>query len=122
MPDPIVFWACPAEEGTKFNVNPFDRVGLGWEGVFGPRTAFWQLKNVGGGSKYERGGALVSDIEVPVLDLEGWGARWVEVGTVLVVLGGWAWLMWLLGRLALADWKERKAEREEGKGQEKKRQ
>ncbi|KAL9618559.1 MAG: hypothetical protein Q9160_006743 [Pyrenula sp. 1 TL-2023] len=128
VPDPIVFWACPAEEGTKFNVNPFDRVGLGWDGVFGPRTAFWQMKNVGRGRNNDEGGgrALVRDIEVPVLDLDGWVARWVQLGTVLVVLGGWAWLMWLLGRLVLGDWKKRKAEEmgeRKGKGpEEKKRQ
>ncbi|KAI4123681.1 MAG: hypothetical protein LQ347_006059, partial [Umbilicaria vellea] len=38
VPWPVVFWACTAEEGSKMSVNPFDRVNLGYDGLFGPKT------------------------------------------------------------------------------------
>ncbi|KAF2012773.1 PIG-X-domain-containing protein, partial [Aaosphaeria arxii CBS 175.79] len=43
LPWPVAFWACAAEDGTKFAVNPFDRVNLGYEGLFGARTKFVHL-------------------------------------------------------------------------------
>ena len=39
-------------------------------------------------------GKLVERLDVPVLDLEGAGAKWVESGTVVVVLLGWCWVVW----------------------------
>lgn len=89
IPWPIVFWACTAEEGTKFPVNPFDRVNLGYDGLFGARTMFYHLDPVVGD-----GGKLVSTLEVPVLNTEAAGSRWVESGTVVVVLLGWLWVVW----------------------------
>lgn len=89
IPWPIVFWACTAEEGTKFPVNPFDRVNLGYDGLFGARTMLYHLDSV-----VEEGGRLVSSLEVPVLNTETVGARWVESGTVGVVLVGWLWVVW----------------------------
>lgn len=90
IPWPVVFWACTSDDGTKFPVNPFDRVNLGYDGLFGPRTMFYHL-DVAGGNK-----SLVETLDVPVLDTEAVGARWIESGTVLVVLLGFAWVVWKL--------------------------
>lgn len=73
---------------------------------------FWHLDpapnpeaNYGGGSASGPGGTegkggdrgrLVAHINVPVLDTSAWAAEWVESGTVLVVLLGFAWVVWRL--------------------------
>lgn len=89
VPYPVVFWACTAEEGSKFSVNPFDRMSLGYEGLFGGRSMFFHLS--------PRGADLMSSIEVPVLD-EGFGSL-VQGGTAVVVLLGFLWVVWsLVGR------------------------
>jgi hypothetical protein len=97
IPWPVVFWACTAEEGTKFPVNPFDRVNLGYDGLFGTRTMFYHLDPV-----VKDGGKLVSTLKVPVLNTEAIGSRWVESGTVVVVLLGWMWVVWKM----LGGWKK----------------
>lgn len=89
IPWPIIFWACTAEEGTKFPVNPFDKVNLGYDGLFGARTMFYYLDPVA-----QADGKLISRLEVPVLNTEARGRQWVESGTVGVVLLGWAWVVW----------------------------
>lgn len=89
IPYPAVFWACNAEEGTKFPVNPFDRVNLGYDGLFGPRTVFWHVD-----PKPETGGSLSNDITIPVLDTAK--AGWVNAGTAAVVMLGFAWVLWKL--------------------------
>lgn len=73
------------------SVNPFDRVNLGYDGLFGPRTMFYHLQPMvaGNGS-----GGLVEMLRVPVLDT--WRTGWVEVGTVAVVVGGFLWVCWTL--------------------------
>lgn len=90
VPWPVVFWACTAEDGTKMGVNPFDRTNLGWDGLFGPRTMFYQL--------HPESGRLVEEIEVPVLKLrngEGlFTAQMIELGTSLVILLGFLWVLW----------------------------
>jgi hypothetical protein len=93
IPNPVLFWACTAEEGSKFTVNPFERVNLGYEGLFGPRTMFYHLspESVGGLGDSER---LVNVLSVPVLDLEK--STYVEMGTAGVVLAGFAWVVWCL--------------------------
>lgn len=45
-PHPIVFWACTADEGSKFSGNPFDRVNLAYDGLFGPQTMFYHVSPV----------------------------------------------------------------------------
>ncbi|KAF2004404.1 PIG-X-domain-containing protein [Amniculicola lignicola CBS 123094] len=91
IPWPVLFWACRAEEGTKMAVNPFDRLHLGYEALFGPKTRFMHIppEPTGNGT-----GALVEWIDVPVLDLRKTG--WVEGGTVGVVVLAFAWLCWVL--------------------------
>ena len=91
IPWPVVFWACTAEEGTKFPVNPFDRVNLGYEGLFGARTMFYHLDPLPAGK-----GRLVETLRVPVLGLEALGSQWVESGTMVVVALAWAWVVWKL--------------------------
>ncbi|KAL4870544.1 hypothetical protein BDV12DRAFT_55716 [Aspergillus spectabilis] len=99
MPWPVVFWACTAEDGTKMSMNPFDRVNLGWEGLFGPRTMFYQLHPSPGDD-----GVLVERLDVPVLALkegEGvFGSRIIELGTVAVIVLGFLWVLLKLGLVA----------------------
>lgn len=83
---PIVFWACPSDQGTKMNTNPFDRVNLGYDGLFGPRTMFYHLQPASGGE------SLLAEIQVPVLDLDGSKMMWVEPGTATMVVLGFLWV------------------------------
>ncbi|KAL2825656.1 PIG-X [Aspergillus cavernicola] len=100
IPWPVVFWACTAEDGTKMSMNPFDRVNLGWEGLFGPRTMFYQLHPSPGHGD----GVLVEELDVPVLTLkEGgsvFGSQVIELGTVAVIVLGFLWVLWKLGLVA----------------------
>ncbi|KKY20608.1 putative protein pbn1 [Diplodia seriata] len=68
LPWPTVFWTCPAEEGTKMSVNPFDRTNLGYEGLFGNRAMFYHVPPAKDGGAGE--GGLVETLKVPVLDLD----------------------------------------------------
>jgi hypothetical protein len=82
VPDPVLFWACPAEEYGKYAASPFERVNLGYEGLFGPKTIFYHFSPMSS----MPGGDLVQKVHVPVLDL---GQAWyVEWGTVIAVLFG----------------------------------
>jgi PIG-X / PBN1 len=86
---PIVYWACTAEEGTKFPVNPFDRVNLGFEGLYGPRTMFYHLEPnpvCAGDSR------LVNVLDVPVYDSSMISANTIELTTLIVVVGGFFWV------------------------------
>jgi hypothetical protein len=89
VPIPAVFWACTAEEGSKFTVNPFDRSNLGYDGLFGPRTLFYHLS-----PNFSADGRLVNALQVPVLDLDK--SKYVEVGTGVAIVIGFAWVMWCL--------------------------
>ena len=79
-------------------VNPFDRTNLGWDGLFGPRTMFYQL--------HPESRRLVEEIDVPVLKLkEGGGlfrAQIIELGTSVVILLGFLWVLWRLALVALS--------------------
>ena len=106
---PQVFWACHAEEGTKFGVNPFDRKGVG-EGSFGERTGFWWLSPEGNGpeggigeetgaeSGSGRESGLMMNVSVPVLDTSAVTAPWIDSVTMAVVTMGFAWIVWRLVR------------------------
>ncbi|GKZ66389.1 protease B nonderepressible form [Aspergillus niger] len=97
VPWPVVFWACTAEEGTKMGTNPFDRVNLGWDGMFGPRTMFYQVHPSGEKTRH------VEDLDVPVLRLEEGGffsSKTVELGTVTAIVLGLLWVLWKLGSVA----------------------
>ena len=89
VPWPIVFWACTAEEGTKFTVNPFDRVNLGYDGLFGPRTMFYHLE-----PRVQQGCRLLEKIDVPVLDTDIVSHGMADLLTMALVLGGFLWVSW----------------------------
>lgn len=95
VPWPIVFWACPTDEGTKMNTNPFDRVNLGYEGLFGPRTLFYHLQ------PSSHGRLLKEALEAPVMNAKG--AGWVEVGTVVIVCWGFLWICGILVGVMMKD-------------------
>ena len=92
IPWPVVFWACTAEEGSKMSVNPFDRVNLGYDGLFGPKTMFYHLDPAL--NKYNDTGVLVNRLSVPVLATAS--NTWIEIGTVTVVVSGFLWILWKL--------------------------
>lgn len=95
VPHPAVFWACTTEEGTKFPASPFERVNLGYDGLFGPRTVFWHVDPAAAPAGPAAGGArLLSEVRVPVLDVDR--AGWVSAGTAAVVLLGFGWVAWKL--------------------------
>ncbi|KAI0022118.1 PIG-X [Xylariomycetidae sp. FL0641] len=89
VPWPAVFWACTAEDGTKFPNSPFDRSNLGYDGLFGPRTHFYHVD-----PKPEGKGDLNHRLQVPVLDLDK--SAWVSTGTTAAVLAGFAFVVWKL--------------------------
>lgn len=100
IPYPVLFWACTADEETKFAGNPFDRVHLGYDALFGPKTLFYHFspsapstggEGVGGEEAEAR---LVSHLSVPVLDLDRSG--YVEGATAAGVALGFAWVCWCL--------------------------
>ena len=91
---PIVFWACPTEEGAKMSASPFDRVNMGYEGLFGPRTMFYHLQ-----PQSVTGETLVETVQIPVLNLDR--SRTVEAGTMGVVFLG---CIWILGKLVKSLW------------------
>jgi hypothetical protein len=90
VPWPVVFWACEAEEGLKMATNPFDRVNLGYDGLFGPKTMFYHIPPASGGH------STMETLQVPILDQEM--AEEVSVGTMAVVLVGLIWVCWMLIR------------------------
>lgn len=90
VPYPAVFWACAAEEGTKFPNSPFDRVNLGYDGLFGPRTLFWHLDPV----PEDGSNNLMLAGSVPVLDLRKSGS--ISTITAAVVIAGFGWIVWKL--------------------------
>ena len=87
VPWPVVFWACPADEGTKMNTNPFDRMSLGYEGLFGPRTMFYHLTP----RPARERGSLIELLQVPVLDVNQ--VEYVEIGTMVAIFLGTLWLV-----------------------------
>ena len=72
-------------------VNPFDRVNLGYDGLFGPKTMFYHISPLKGASN-----TLVEKIQVPVMDLGAMGATSIEWGTMVAILAGFGWIAWKL--------------------------
>lgn len=91
IPAPIVFWACNADEGTKFNTNPFDRENLGYDGLFGKKTMFYHVPPAPVMAEARDG--LLLGLDVPVLNAEKAGG-WVGIATVAVVVAGFTWVVW----------------------------
>lgn len=99
LPWPVVFWACTADDGTKMGINPFDRVNVGYDGLFGPKTMFFQLH-----PDTQNSSGLVAELPVPVLQTAEGDVAWfaktvnqVELGTVVVIVLGFVWVLWKLG-------------------------
>ncbi|KAH8673936.1 PIG-X [Xylariales sp. PMI_506] len=90
VPYPALFWACDAEEGALFSGSPFDRVDLGYDGLFGPETLFWHLDPI----PQSEGSPLVLTDAVPVLDLGKSSS--ISLITGVTVLAGFVWVVWKL--------------------------
>jgi hypothetical protein len=88
IPCPIIFWACEAEEGLKMAVNPFDRVNLGYDGLFGPKTMFYHVPPARPGDLR----MLEERLTVPVLEPEV--GLWVHFGTLVAVVVGFLLVAW----------------------------
>lgn len=76
------------------STNPFDRLNLGFEGLFGPRTMFYHLTpHTNSGTQN-----LIEKLQVPVIDAEKLANT--ETGTVVTVILGTIWLVaklvWML--------------------------
>lgn len=78
------------------STNPFDRVNLGYESLFGQRTMFYHFQPTKSTAMSDSGGQLVENLQVPVL-AQGWDG-YVEAGTVGCVFLGVLWLIWKLLR------------------------
>lgn len=122
VPVPAVFWACKSVSEEPYAGNPFDRVNLGYEGLFGERTVFYHLSpeealanNEGISLAKALGGRqrMMRHVRVPVLDSQG--TKWIETGTAGVVVLGFLWVCWCLygvwkksgyGRVAKAETKK----------------
>ncbi|KAF2199276.1 PIG-X-domain-containing protein [Delitschia confertaspora ATCC 74209] len=124
VPYPVVFWACHTDSGTKQSASPFDRVHLGYEALFGPKTMFVHvppaardaptLKLKGGPKKFGGGQSrLVAELNVPVLETKN--AAVVEWGTVGVVVAAFLGLCWVLFRGNSPDGKAVKSMKGKGK-------
>ncbi|KAL8971836.1 MAG: hypothetical protein Q9183_000863, partial [Haloplaca sp. 2 TL-2023] len=111
VPWPVVFWACPVDEGMVLDGNPFESKGLGYDAMFDKQTVFyhWQPE------MSRPGQTLVETLKVPVMDLEK--TTWVEGGTVGVVVLGAIWVVWYLVRLVMRDYWRGMGQREKKKRQ-----
>lgn len=97
IPWPVLFWACTADDGTKFPVNPFDRTQLGYDGLFGPRTMFYHLDPAPlPHYNNNNNGTLAERIVVPVLDTEIASPRTVEYLTIAAITLGFLWVLFKL--------------------------
>ncbi|KAM5456340.1 protease B nonderepressible form [Microsporum audouinii] len=107
VPWPVVFWACVPEDESaddKQNINPFDRVSLGWESNFPARTTYHHLQPSPPPSTPGRpSNLLVETITVPVLNMSRDTQRMeIQVGTAMIIIGGFMWVLWKLGLITNA--------------------
>jgi hypothetical protein len=93
LPYPIIYFACPAEadSAAKFPVNPFDRVHLGYDGLYGPLTTFLHLtpQPPAGSDK------LTLPLSVPVLHAPNDGILTpyvIELTTLVTISLGFFWI------------------------------
>lgn len=114
VPYPAVFWACTAEEGTKFPNSPFERTNLGYDALFGPRTVFWHVEP----RPANEDGRLTCPVRVPVLDVDD--AQWVRTGTAAAVLLGFGWVLCRLLRTLVRKGYGREGQQRPGEAKAKK--
>lgn len=81
IPTPMLFWGCEAEEIE--GMNPFERQGVVVEKLLPEKNVFYHLSDDGEGYQ---------TISVPVLSTQY--ERYIELGTSLVLLLGFGWVMW----------------------------
>lgn len=97
-------------------VNPFDRTNLGWDGLFGSRTMFYQL--------HPQTDHLVEELEVPVLRLKDgealFKARNIELVTSVVIVLGFFWVLWRLARVVWSSGVGSRGSKQSDAGHEKK--
>lgn len=106
IPNPVLFYACPAPLHASPNTNnPFDRLHLGYDGLFTPDTIFHHILPMAGS------GQGVLEIDVPVLDVGYASQGTVQAWTGMVVVSGFLWVCWRLFAGA------RKKEKGGGEGQ-----
>ena len=74
------------------NTNPFDRVHLGYDGLFGPRTMFYHLQSA------SHGQPLIEELNVPTIDTSR--VKWIELGTLFSVVLGFLWVSWRILRVS----------------------
>lgn len=98
VPYPAVFWACSSPD--KIPPSPFDKVRLGYDGLFPADTVFWHVDPYGKGARGQQEQRLTSGLRIPVLDTDK--AGWVRAGTAAVVALGFGWLVWKLAQVYLA--------------------
>ena len=105
MPWPVVFWACLSESDEPMTSNPFDRRNLGWDNLFSPTTTFFHLH-----PSYLRS-RLAENIDVPALSIpanygddQARQARTIELGTVVVIVLGFVWVLLKLGIVVKLDY------------------
>jgi hypothetical protein len=105
VPWPHVFWVCPASESSaQFPSSPFDRMNLGYEGLFGPKTMFYHFESRPAiNTKH----GAVEALDVPVLDLDNWSTKYIEWITILFVFGGAFLVAIMLGRALVGDFGKR---------------
>lgn len=87
VPYPAVFWACAPGTDADFGSSPFDRVNLGYDGLFEPGTTFWHVN-----PRPVSGDRIVSSVTVPVLSEDA--SQWVGIGTSVAIALGFAWVLW----------------------------
>lgn len=88
LPWPNVFWACTANVETKLSNNPFDRTDLGYDELFTKNTIFYHIFPESGAAE------LVMNVQIPILDQHS--GPLVQVGTLLTVIVGFAWICYQL--------------------------
>ena len=97
VPWPVVFWACKTQSDEELGLNPFDRVRLGWDGLFGPRTFFYHLHPTQDGLESGQAYPLVETIKVPVLTTDyGLGGENIVLCTLVFITAGLLWILWKL--------------------------
>ncbi|KAI5795199.1 PIG-X [Geopyxis carbonaria] len=82
---PSVFWACRSGDWSQMGNNPFDRARLGWEHLFPEQTMFYHLSPSDDAWNF---------INAPILNLQY--TEIVKSGTVVVIIGGFLWIIWKL--------------------------
>lgn len=96
-----------SQSDEELGINPFDRIRLGWDGLFKAGTFFYQLHPTAySNSGPESGQAsypLVESIKVPVLSTDyGLGGENIVFGTLVFIAAGFLWIVWKLSPASIS--------------------